>query len=431
MKRVVLLAMVGFLALGWCVTAKRLVEKPAEYNRLLAEAGRYEEGKIYIKAIETYKEALTYNPDSLDIQMKIAVDYLALGDESSFVNRCNSINESQGYPVPIVTLLTDYYRESGRDEKAIAVLEEAMKKHKNNEELRSRYEILRYTYKEVYASFDEIGSFRNDSAVYVEDGYYGLLNTSGKVMIRSHNDWNGVLSGGRDAVAVWRDGEFYFTDENGYRIEVPHDGQKVEELGVLCNGAAPARINGKYGYINVKFEEQSPFIWDGATVIQAGFGAVKQGDKWALINGNYELVTDFIYDDVKTDEYGYCSISGRTFIKKGDAFYMADETGGLIGEGGYEDAVPFVSEEPAAVKVNGKWGFADLDGQMVIDPQYENAGAFNGGLAPVQTGGSWGYITQENNLVIPAEFTEAKSFYKGIAPVKKGDRWSMIQLNVK
>ena len=110
---------------------------------------------------------------------------------------------------------------------------------------------------------------------------------------------------------------------------------------------------------------------------------------------------------------------------------MADETGGLIGEGGYEDAVPFVSEEPAAVKVNGKWGFADLDGQMVIDPQYENAGAFNGGLAPVQTGGSWGYITQENSLVIPAEFTEAKSFYKGIAPVKKGDRWSMIQLNVK
>jgi len=431
MKRVVLLAMIGFLALGWCVTAKSLVEKPAEYNRLLAEAERYDEEKIYIKAIAAYKEALTYNPGSLDIEMRIAADYLALGDESSFVNRCNSINESQGYPISVVTTLTDYYMENGRDEKAITVLEAAMKKHKNHEELQSRYEMLRYTYKEVYASFDEIGSFRNDSAVYVEDGSYGLLNAGGKVQIRCHNDWNGVLSSGRDAVPVYRDGEFYYTDENGYRIEVPREGQKVEELGVLCNGAAPAKINGKYGYVNMKFEEQSPLSWDGATVIQAGFGAVKQGEKWALLKDSYELITDFVYDDVKTDEYGYCSISGRAFVKKGNVYDMVDETGAVIGEGGYEDAVPFVSEEPTAVKKNGKWGFVNLEGQMVIEPQYEGAGPFNGGLAPVQTGGGWGYITQENNLVIPAEFTEAKSFYKGIAPVKKGNSWSMIQLNVR
>lgn len=423
--------MTGFFMLGWHITVKELTEKPAEYNRLIEEAKHYEEEKIYIRAIDSYKEALKYNPNSLDIQMKIASNYLALGDETSFVNRCNSINESQGYPVSAVIMLADYYTGSGRNERAITLLHNAMKKNKNNEELESRYEKLRYTYKEVYVSYDEIFSFRNDSAVYVEEGHYGLLNSSGNVIVRNYNDWNGALSGTRDAVPVYREGGFYFADENGYRIEVPSKEQKVEELGVLCNDAAPAKINGKYGYINRKFEELSPFAWDGATVIQTGFGAVKQGEKWALINESYNMITDFIFDDVKTDEYGYCSISGRAFMKRGTDYEMVNEKGEIIGECRYEDAVPFVSEEPTAVKQHGQWGFVDVNGEVIIAPQYKNAGAFNGGLAPVETDGGWGYIDLDNNLVIAADFTDARSFYKGIAPVKKGNRWSMIQLNVK
>lgn len=431
MKRAVLLAMAGLCILGWCVTAKNLIEKPAEYNRLIAEAEGYEAEKIYIRAIESYKEALAYNPGSVNIQARIATDYLAIGDESSFINRCNSINESQGYPLSVVTLLADYYMENNRNEKAIALLNKAMKKHKNSEELQERYDKLRYTYKNLYVSYDEIYSFRNDSAVYIQEGFYGLLDQNGKAMIRSHNEWNGVLSGDRETVPVCRDGEFYYTDKNGYRIEVPADGQNIEELGVICNGIAPAKINGKYGYINEKFQEQTSFAWDGATVIQNGFGAVRQGDRWALINKSFEPISDFIYEDIKTDEYGYCSISGRAFVKADRSYRMVNEKGETIGEDHYEDAVPFVSEEPTAVMKDGLWGFAGLDGAMVIEPQYEAAGPFSNGLAPVKTAGSWGYINLENQLVIPADFMEARSFYKGSAPVKNGNHWTVIQLNVR
>lgn len=431
MKRAALFAMIGLFALGWCVTAKGLVEKPAEYRRLLEEGQKYEDNKIYVKAIGTYKEALKYNPDSVNVQAKIAADYLALGDESSFINRCNSINDAQDYPIAVVILLADFYMDNNRNERAITLLQKAMKVHKDNEELQTRYEKLRYTYKPIYVSYDEILSLRNDSAVYVEEGRYGLLNGSGRTTIRNTYDWMGALSGSRDAVPALKDGEFFYVDDNGYRIEVPGENQKVEELGVLCNDMAPAKINGKYGYINVKFEELSPFEWDGATVIQNGFGAVKKGEKWALINSSFEPVTDYIYDDVKTDDYQYCSISGRAFVKNNASYQMINEKGETVGEGNYEDAVPFVADEPTAVKLNGKWGFVDTEGQIVIEPQYENAGAFNGGLAPVQTAGGWGYITVQNELVIPADFTDARSFYKGVAPVKNGTSWTLIQLNVK
>ena len=134
---------------------------------------------------------------------------------------------------------------------------------------------------------------------------------------------------------------------------------------------------------------------------------------------------------MKTDAYGYCSISGRAFVKSGNAYRMVNEKGETVGELLFQDAVPFVSEEPTAVQIGDKWGFVSLDGQLVIEPQYENAGAFANGLAPVETLSGWGYINQSNELVIEDEYTEACSFYKGIAPVKKGNRWTVISLNVK
>lgn len=431
MKRAVLLGMVVLFMLGWVVTVQGLIEKPAEYRRLVQDAEAYEAEQIYVRAIESYKEALTYQPNSVDLKTRIALDYLALGDEASFVNRCNSINEEHRYPLQVVTLLSDHYINSRRNEKAIAVLQRAMKYHKNSPEIMERYDKLRYTYKEQYMNYDDIYPYRNDSAVVVQNGRYGLIGKNGKAIVKCQNDWMGAFSSDRTVMPVLWDGEFFFANSSGYRIEVPKDNQHVEALGILCNGAAPAKINGKYGYVNERFEELSPFQWDGATVIQNGFGAVCKGDKWALINKEYQLVTDYIYDDVRMDAYGYCSISGRAFVKGPDGYRMVNEKGEQVGDGIYQDAVPFQTKEPTAVQVGDKWGFVNLDGQMVIEPQYQDAGSFSGGLAPVKTVSKWGYIDQENQLVIAAEYLEARSFYKGVAPVKKGNSWTAIELNIK
>ena len=51
MRRAVLLGMIGVCVLGWCVTARALIEKPAAYQQLLAEAEQYEADKIYVRAI--------------------------------------------------------------------------------------------------------------------------------------------------------------------------------------------------------------------------------------------------------------------------------------------------------------------------------------------------------------------------------------------
>jgi len=57
----------------------------------------------------------------------------------------------------------------------------------------------------------------------------------------------------------------------------------------------------------------------------------------------------------------------------------------------YDGAFSF-SEGLAAVELNGKYGFIDKKGNLVIQPVYDNAYLFPEGLALVFLNGKRGYI---------------------------------------
>src|SRR5437588_1819356 len=44
------------------------------------------------------------------------------------------------------------------------------------------------------------------------------------------------------------------------------------------------------------------------------------------------------------------------------------------------------------VTVNGKIGYINSAGKVIIQPQFNNAGRFEEGMAPVLSGRTWGYI---------------------------------------
>lgn len=78
---------------------------------------------------------------------------------------------------------------------------------------------------------------------------------------------------------------------------------------------------------------------------------------------------------------------------------------------------------------DGKHGCVDLEGKIVIEPQYDDAGDFSEGLAPVMKGKRttdnqgeesitnrrWGYVDEQGKLVIPLQFEGAEKFSSGLA----------------
>ena len=65
-----------------------------------------------------------------------------------------------------------------------------------------------------------------------------------------------------------------------------------------------------------------------------------------------------------------------------------------------------------------KWGFADANKNIVVQPKYDAIDWFSYGYAAAKMGTKWGYINKAGKMVIPAKYTVAKPFVKGFLPSK-------------
>ncbi len=79
-------------------------------------------------------------------------------------------------------------------------------------------------------------------------------------------------------------------------------------------------------------------------------------------------------------------------------------------------------------QTNGKYGYIDTKGAWVVKPQYRSAGDFSEGLAMVDTGKHQrGYIDRTGALVIAGPFLRAEEFSEGRAAVETSrDFWAFI-----
>jgi len=63
------------------------------------------------------------------------------------------------------------------------------------------------------------------------------------------------------------------------------------------------------------------------------------------------------------------------------------------------------------------YGYKNMDGDWAIEPQFDSAGYFVEGLAPVSLSGQFGFIDETGQMVIEPQFTVANAFIEGLALV--------------
>ena len=66
------------------------------------------------------------------------------------------------------------------------------------------------------------------------------------------------------------------------------------------------------------------------------------------------------------------------------------------------------SQGHSAFQENGKWGFINTAGEVVVEPQYDECHDYHNGYAAVKVNGKWGYIDIKHNLVIAPEFQDVE-----------------------
>lgn len=83
------------------------------------------------------------------------------------------------------------------------------------------------------------------------------------------------------------------------------------------------------------------------------------------------------------------------------------------------------------VHKEGKWGFNDTAGQLVVSAKYDGVSNFTNGLAPVALNNKWGFINESGQEVVAPSYDAVANLRSGYAPILKGNKWGMIDQNGK
>lgn len=122
---------------------------------------------------------------------------------------------------------------------------------------------------------------------------------------------------------------------------------------------------------------------------------------FALIYGQQGQSAPKLRPIQQNGKWGYIDSTGKIIIKP--QFYWAEEFS--------EGLADFENED-------GRHGYVDETGKIVIEPIFDRTSKFSEGLAAVAIDLQWGFIDRTGKWVIPQKFSYADSFNSGLAYVQ-------------
>jgi WG containing repeat len=128
-------------------------------------------------------------------------------------------------------------------------------------------------------------------------------------------------------------------------------------------------------------------------------------------------------------KYGYIDNTGNVVVQP--QFVWASEfkggfadlyvCGRIVSMDEKGNLLPHLRAKLEARKSGDKFGFVDASGQFRIPAQYDEAGWFSEGLAAVRVGNKWGYIDEAGHTAIVFQYGLAMAFKHGRAQVIFGE----------
>jgi WG repeat protein len=168
------------------------------------------------------------------------------------------------------------------------------------------------------------------------------------------------------------------------------------------------------------------FIWKDSlskksVEISTNLYPVKIAKKWGYIDEVGNIIIEPQFDNAVFFNEHYASVKineNNYFIDKQNNFYLKELE---------IDHLRILSEGIAGFMKNKKYGYVNLDNEIIIKPQYDFVEDFKEDLAPVNKGynlddtndrnkfGKWGFINKNGKITIEIEYEKAHVFSEGLA----------------
>lgn len=429
------------LVLLYIVTAAYMlnnkIDAIRQYNTLVSQAREYVKNGVIVDAMEAYEQALTLKP-SADLCIEAGEVYIDSKDYYSakrwYLNQLLSQypSDARTYEYGIRV-----YMAQQKYEEVFNCYDKYQAKNLNSESVEQIMEDILYQYS-IVGQYDDVSVFSNatDTAAVKSGELWGYVDASGNRTINYSYLEADIFSS--YAAVLGQDKTPYYIDTSGNKkITVSQIMEANPDLGEVTalNGIESDLIlafgaDGWY-YCDSSSLQKKFGSFQDATKITNGIGAVSNASgKWALIDAQDNLQTDYLFDSVVSDAKGIVCRTDAIIVCKDGQYILVDHTGTQIGTNSYSEAKAFNDSTYAAMKRDNQWYFVDEKGQELSLGSFDEVESFSNGLAAVKINGLWGYITVDGTSAIDCQFTAAGPFSQsGSAFVQReNESWGLLLL---
>ncbi|MDE5770525.1 MAG: WG repeat-containing protein, partial [Ruminococcus sp.] len=303
----------------------------------------------------------------------------------------------------------NFYKEKNDYSSAYNMVKKARRNEIKNDELDSVYLELRYMTKTDYHKYDDYKTTYQYISAHDSNGWQ-VIGGNGNIVSSEFYSFIGLIND--DGVGIYTNSiDTRLVDKYGVtRARFDFD---ADDAGIYDSETryTPVCINGKWKYVDLN-GEFLPDEYEKAGCFKNGKAAVKKDNKWFLIDKNGNQVSDN-YEEIKLDFYG-SYLQGNVIIAKNNGrCSIYDTSFKEIGNFSCENIDACLNNGWIAYEENGKWGFVNTNGEIVVEPSYQCAKSFSNGMAAVYNGTKWGFINEQNQLVIDYQFINADYFNSG------------------
>ena len=374
---------------------------PIEYDNVSTD-GYYDEDTEYKKAGFVLRtktdDGYKYSYVSYDGKIKLDSTYSSLErltdvDDDKNIYLISSINGKYGLIKNNKQVIENDYIELEYDKESnLLVLNKGTASGVANLDGKM---IIPVDYDSILIGGQYINAYKEDTRlVFNLEG--NQVETNYTNYVKANDDYAIVIDASNNYNIVGKDGKEKLTDQYVYLEYFTNNlfiATKGNRTG-LISADGKVVIPMQYSTMQKIELAKSENAKDKTAILQATDGDTKRVD---IINQDGKL-SKGIADAVLEKEEGEDGIEYLVMTSENDRKYF-NYNGEEVS---YKDIKG--DNKLYAVAQNGKWGFADANGSMVIKPQYDFVTEFNKGFAGIKQNGKWGVINESGNLVLEPKY---------------------------
>lgn len=411
------LLLVVIMVIAWVVAITTLLGNNEEEMQmeLIQSADILLEDELYVRAAEKYVKAI--NSYTTDKNEELEVKLLSIYKEGNLTEEYrelieNRIESKKASPEEYISYASELLNR-GTMTKAVKILAAGEEQY-DDAELTRLYESVKYT--TTIKDLDS-ATVKTPSTSWIMPTFdgekWGYISSDGDLMIDFR--YEEALSFAGSYTVVKENGVYIVIDQKGNKIAIDKKG--LDEVTSMVGSKIAGVKDGRYYLFNQYFEqvmvEDYENGFEGICLNDNGLVVAKSGGKWAVFSADMEPVTEFIYDDVVLNSRGQVFTDKSAVVKDAGGYFIINHEGKAYFETRFAELKGLEGGLIAFSEENGKWGFINGSGNIIVEPQYEDAYSFSQHLGAVKYAGKWGFINRYNTMAIEAEYESVIPFLKG------------------